>query len=100
MGRMARTTFKSDPTSVHELWAFLRSAFPDQSFQVRDMIAEDDKVVVQWSLSCTHLVRRIPPTGKKGSVSGIAIYRPANGKIVERWVSTNLEVLKKRLELN
>jgi steroid delta-isomerase-like uncharacterized protein len=87
------------PKTVHELYGLLHSAFPDLVFQVHDVIAEGDKVVVRWSWTCTHLGEflGIPPTGKKADVSGMAIYRLKDGKIAERWVSTNLDGLIQKL---
>ena len=87
------------PGAVHGLYEALRSAFPDLIFQVHDIIAEGDKVVVRWSWNCTHLgdFRGIPPTGRKARVEGIAVYRLYDGKIDERWVSTNLDALARAL---
>lgn len=87
------------PRAVHELYGFLRGAFPDLAFEVHDIVAENDRVVVRWSWSCTHLgdFRGLPATGRKASVEGIAIYRLEGGKIMERWVSTNLDALVRRL---
>jgi steroid delta-isomerase-like uncharacterized protein len=87
------------PKTVHELYEFLRSAFPDLVFHVHDVIAQGDRVVVRWSWTCTHLGEfvGIPPTGKKAEISGIAIYRLEDGNIAERWVSTNLDGLIQKL---
>jgi steroid delta-isomerase-like uncharacterized protein len=83
------------PGAVHGLYDGLRSAFPDLTFEAHDIIAEEDKVVVRWSWNCTHLgnFRGTPATGRKARVEGIAVYRLDKGKIVERWVSTNLDAL-------
>lgn len=89
----------SGPHAVHQLYGNLRNAFPDLAYQVHDIIAEDDKVVVRWTWTCTHLgnFRDIDPTGKKAEVAGIAIYRLIDERIVERWVSTNLDQLAQNL---
>jgi predicted ester cyclase len=59
---------------------------------VDDVIAEDDKVVVRWRLLGTHLgdFRGIAPTGRAIALDGIAIYRVDGGKLMERWVVTDL----------
>ena len=68
-----------------------RTWLPDLHHQIEDMIAQGDKVVVRWTISCTHLgelvtpIARIPPTGKPVKASGIHIFRIADGKIAERW---------------
>ena len=63
------------------------SAFPDHHFDVEDMIAEGDTVVIRWTATGTHKgeLAGIPPTGKKIVVPGISIIRYANGKVVEEW---------------
>lgn len=63
------------------------AAFPDWHVVIDDLIAEGDKVVVRATGSGTHLgeFMAIAPTGKKVSVSWIAIYRIENGKLAEHW---------------
>jgi steroid delta-isomerase-like uncharacterized protein len=63
------------------------SAFPDGSLTIEDMIAEGDRVVFRQMFRGTHQgdMMGIPPTGKQITMSGIAITRVANGKIVEGW---------------
>lgn len=87
------------PEAVHQLYNMLRSAFPDLVFRVDDMIAEDDKVLVRWTWTCTHLgeFAGLAPTGTKNEVAGMALYRLEDGQIVERWVSTNLDRLIAKL---
>jgi predicted ester cyclase len=59
---------------------------------VNDIIAEDDKVLVRWTWQCTHQgdFNGIAPTGKEIAVTGMALYRLARGKCVERWVELDL----------
>jgi hypothetical protein len=66
-------------------------AFPDQQYTIDDMVAEGDKVAVRCTLTQTHtgMVRGIPPTDKKVTVSVILIDRFAGGKFVETWVRTD-----------
>ena len=82
-----------------EFYAFLRSAFPDLQFTVEDMIADGDKVVVRWRWRATHRgdFLGIPPTGREAPMTGIAIYRLSESKIVERWVEADLFGLTGRL---
>ena len=70
--------------------AFVRpmsKGFPDLSVEPEFIVAEDDKVVVRWLGTGTHTgeFRGIAPTGKSISIAGVAIYRVADGKIVEGW---------------
>lgn len=81
------------PEAYKQYFAMLRAAFPDIHFTIEDQIAEGDRVVTRWSARATHkgAYQGIPPTGRQGVVTGITIYRLANGKFVEGW--TNLDEL-------
>jgi steroid delta-isomerase-like uncharacterized protein len=75
------------------------AAFPDWKVTVHDVIAEGDKVVARATGEGTHLgeYMGIPPTHKVVKVSWIAIYRVANGKLVEHW--QNIDELGLRQQL-
>jgi steroid delta-isomerase-like uncharacterized protein len=62
-----------------------RSATPDQHSTIEDVVAEGDKVACRWSARGTHRgdLMGVAPTGKAITVTGIAIYRIANGQIQE-----------------
>jgi predicted ester cyclase len=78
----------------------IRSVVPDARYEVNDLVAEGDKVVVRWSLLGTHRGRflDIAPTGKNITLRGIAIYRLENGKVMERWVVTDLHGLLEKMK--
>src|SRR6266849_2137329 len=64
------------------------ASFPDLQAKTEDLIAEGDKVVERWTQSGTHTGAAFlgaPASGKQFSVTGISIYRVANGQIVEHW---------------
>ena len=65
------------------------SAFPDLHVTVDDLIAEGDKVVKVWTAHSTHKgeLMGIPPTGKAIVVKGMEVFRIADGKIAENWIS-------------
>jgi predicted ester cyclase len=67
--------------------ALTLQAFPDLNYQVEDMIAAGDKVVIRYTTIGTQRgpFGPIPPTRKRVAVSGIVITRIADGKIVEQW---------------
>jgi steroid delta-isomerase-like uncharacterized protein len=56
-------------------------------FTIEDVIAEEDRVVVRWTNSGTHIgeFARIPPTGNTFRIAGIDIYRIQDGKLCEHW---------------
>ncbi len=63
------------------------AAFPDGKTTSDDLIAEGDKVVERFTLVGTHKgdFMGIPASGKQVRVTGMSIFRIANGKIVEHW---------------
>ena len=78
----------------------IRSVLPDARYEVDDMIAEGDKVVVRWRLLGTHKGNflDISPTGRWVTLKGIAIYRLEDSKVKERWVVTDLHGLLQKLK--
>lgn len=88
------------PQGFLDFYAGVRSAFPDTRYEVDDLIAEGDRVVVRWRLLGTHggVFRGIAPTGRAITLKGIAIYRLANNKLMERWVVYDLHGLIQQIE--
>jgi steroid delta-isomerase-like uncharacterized protein len=81
---------------------FFLSMFPDNKNVTDDLIAEGDKVVERWTNTGTHTgapFMGAPASGKKFSVTGISIYRIANGKIVEHWGEFNSVTVLQQLGL-
>ena len=70
----------------------LREAFPDFRFQVRDQLAEGDKVATRWNLSGTHLgpFQGVAPSGRRVEMTGITIFRLADGKLIDGWTSEDV----------
>jgi steroid delta-isomerase-like uncharacterized protein len=71
----------------------LINAFPDVHWEIKELIAEENKVVIRWKLTGTHTgqFRNIAATGRKVTNTAMAIYEFKNGKII------NTEVLTDRL---
>ena len=90
----------SGPQAFRDFYAGVRSAFPDTWYEIDDLIAEGDRVVVRWRLLGTHLgqFRSSAPTGRSIEMKGIAIYRVAEGKLMERWVVYDLYGLIAQVE--
>ncbi|HZQ87417.1 MAG TPA: ester cyclase [Acidimicrobiales bacterium] len=59
----------------------------DGHWGIEEIFSADDRVVVRWTGSGTHVgtVNGIPPTGRKISVDAITIHRMADHKIAETW---------------
>jgi predicted ester cyclase len=81
-----------DLESFKQFLPMFRTAFPDMSPTVEDMIAEGDKVVDPLTWQGTHQgeLMGIPPTGNTVTVTEMHIYRISEGKIVERWGQPDL----------
>ncbi len=70
---------------------------PDQHFEVADVFAEGDRVVVRGLVSGTHqgMFFGIPPTNKHIDWEGIEICRMRDGRVAERWLLTSaLEMMQ------
>jgi predicted ester cyclase len=86
-----------DIAGVKQFLAMARSAFPDISAKVEDVIAEGDRVVARVAVAGTHRGEFMgtPPTGKHVRFTCIDILRCADGKAVEHWsVADNLGLLQ------
>jgi predicted ester cyclase len=69
----------------------LRKGFPDLNIVGEKLVADDDNVAIAYTLTGTHQgdFMGIAPTGKKVSARGVQIARFENGKLVERWGSSD-----------
>lgn len=70
---------------------YLRSEFeifPDGHETIEDLVAEGDKVAVRHGFRGTQLgaMGPYPPSGKVMTADYLAIYRIADGRIIESWV--------------
>lgn len=77
----------------------LRAAIPDFEFRILDQIAEEDKVATRWKLSGTHegAFQGAPPSGKHVEMTGITIFRLANGKVIEGWTNEDVHGMLQQL---
>jgi steroid delta-isomerase-like uncharacterized protein len=59
----------------------------DGHWQIEEIFSTDDRVVVRWTGSGTHVgeINGIPATGRKVRVDAITIHQMAGGKIAETW---------------
>ena len=65
------------------------AAFPDLHISEDGWVAEGDRVTKIWTARSTHKgdFMGIPASGNKMEVKGIEVFRIANEKIAELWVS-------------
>jgi predicted ester cyclase len=71
-------------------WGFF-DTFPDVEATTGHLVAEDDLVVVRWSVAGTHEgeLRGIEPTGREVEYEEWAMYRIEGGEITEIWVQAD-----------
>jgi len=71
---------------IRDRYSMLFNAF-DFHFDVDDVIAEGDKVVLRWTHTGTHIgaFLGMPPTGRSYRTTGIEIWRVEGGKLAEHW---------------
>ena len=88
------------PQAFRDYYSAIRSAVPDARYEVDDLIADGDRVAVRWRLLGTHLgdFRGIAATGRAIVLRGIAIYRLDDGKLMERWVVSDLHGLVEEIQ--
>jgi len=62
------------------------ACFPDLQITDDEIVAEGEKVAIRWSYTGTHQHSElfgVPPAGTRVRVSGITVYRIAQGKVLE-----------------
>lgn len=82
---------------VKQFFTYFFSAFPDLQLTVEDILADEDRVVTRWTMRGTHQGEffGIPATGRQVAVTGMDIWRIADGKAAEHWDSIdNLGMLQ------
>ena len=80
-----------------EFWQTMLTAFPDAHIEPAHLAADDEHVTVAYTLTGTHRgeFQDIAPTGRSIEVNGVQLARFEDGKIVERWGSSDeLGILK------
>ncbi len=74
-----------------DLFAEMRSAFPDLKATPEHITADDDTVALAYTMTGTHrgTFLGVPPTNKEIKARGVQIARFTDGKMVERWGSSD-----------
>jgi predicted ester cyclase len=72
----------TDRDGDRAMMAAMHKAFPDLHVEVKDSVAEGDRVMVRNVWTGTDA-----ETGKHLEFHGFVLWRIANGKIVERWAT-------------
>ena len=79
------------PQGYIDFFSMMRNAFPDMQVKVEHLVAEDDSVAFAYTLTGTHKgdFMGVDGTNKPIKVRGMQISRFRNGKMVERWGSSD-----------
>jgi steroid delta-isomerase-like uncharacterized protein len=77
------------PEGIGQLITQYRTAFPDLTATVEDLIAEGDKVAYRLTFRGTNQgeLMGMPATGKQVTYTGIGIDKVVNGTIMEMWLN-------------
>jgi len=98
LGRLADPAVLGRPMggrAPHEALAVvssLRRSFPDLTFTIDDLIAEDDRVAASWTMAGTHLgpFLTVAPTGRPVRVRGITVFVIRRRRWVAAWGSWDM----------
>ena len=76
-----------------------RKSFPDWTEEIKDTIADRDRVVVRFRSRGTNLGEFLgnPPTRNHVEISEVAIFRLSHSKIIEQWVYPDMLSLQRQL---
>ncbi len=79
------------PQGLKDFWAAFRTGFPDLDVAVDQLVADDENVAIAYRATGTHDgdFAGIGATGRKIDIRGVQIARFADGKMVERWGSSD-----------
>jgi steroid delta-isomerase-like uncharacterized protein len=79
------------PEGYRTFFSAMTKAFPDMKVALDTMVADEDSIAFAYTLTGTHQgpLMGISPTGKKVSIRGVQISKFRDGKMVERWGSSD-----------
>jgi steroid delta-isomerase-like uncharacterized protein len=81
----------SGPQGFKDFFTTMRTAFPDLQIAPQAVVADDEHVSLAYTITGTHQgeFNGIAPTGKRIEARGVQIGRFEDGKIIERWGSSD-----------
>jgi len=79
------------PEGYIRMFAELRASFPDLAVSVDQLVMDEDKIAIAYTISGTQKgdFWGVAPTGRKIRARGVQIARFRDGKMVERWGSSD-----------
>ena len=87
------------PQGVRDHLVSLMGAFPDLKFEVDDMVAQGDEIVVRWTARGTNTgdYFGMPATGKPIEITGMNTWVTRDGVAIEGWVNRDDMLLLQQL---
>ena len=79
------------PEGFIQFFTQFRAAFPNLAIAVDHMVSDENNVSIAYTVTGTHQgdFQGIPATGRHIKAPGVQIARFENGKLVERWGSSD-----------
>ncbi len=79
------------PEGYRMFFTGLRTAFPDMNVALETLVADDESIAFAYTLTGTQTgpLMEFAPTGKKIKIRGMQISKFKDGKMVERWGSSD-----------
>jgi steroid delta-isomerase-like uncharacterized protein len=79
------------PKGYRTFFTEMRTAFPDLKADLVALVSDEESIAFAYTLSGTHKgpLMGIPATGKKVSIRGVQLSKFRDGKMVERWGSSD-----------
>ena len=79
------------PEGYRMLFTGMRSAFPDMNVALETLVADEGSIAFAYTMSGTQSgpLMGVAPTGKKIKIRGLQISKFKDGKMVERWGSSD-----------
>lgn len=89
------------PEEYHGLVAHFRDAFPDLHKEPDHVVADEHKVVIQYTFRGTHEgeLQGIPPTYNEVEIAAVDILTIEDGKITREWFVADFLRLMKQLDV-
>jgi steroid delta-isomerase-like uncharacterized protein len=89
------------PAGYRMFFSGMRTAFPDLNVTPEVVVQDEETIALAYTLTGTHMgpLGKIPPTSKKVKIRGMQISKFKDGKMVERWGSSDERTLLKQIGL-
>ncbi len=87
------------PQGFKDMFATMRSAFPDMEVTPEHMTATEDDVALAYTITGTHQGEflGVEPTGRRITARGVQIGRFEKGRLAERWGSSDQRAILQQL---